>query len=78
MMYICITINDNTMTTLITPSIEKRATELMLTGIEPLQAVKQALIDEMNFIGELINSSNGLTERGKIASDYLFQRYDRK
>lgn len=66
------------MKNLITPSIEKRATELMLTGMEPLQAVKQALIDEMNFIGELINSSNGLTERGKIASEFLFNRYNSK
>lgn len=59
------------MSNFITPSIEKRASELMLSGMEPIQAVKQALIDEMNLIGSLITSSNQLTERGQIASDFL-------
>lgn len=66
------------MTKLITPSIEKRASELMLNGMEPVQAVKQALIDEIDLIGSLINSSNHLTQRGQIASGYLFEKYNSK
>lgn len=64
------------MKNLLTPSIEKRATELMLSGIEVMDAVKQALIEETNMIGSLITSSNRLTERGRIASDVLFNRYN--
>lgn len=63
------------MTNFITPSIELRATELMLKGMEPIEAVKQALVDEMNLIGSLMTSSNKVSKRGRITSDYLLNRY---
>lgn len=62
-------------TNILPASIEFRAIELILKGTDPIEAVKQALIDETNMIGSLINSNSKLSERGKIASDYLFNRY---
>jgi hypothetical protein len=64
------------MKTLLTPSIEKRATELMLSGVEVMEAIKTALIEESNMIGSLITSGNRLTERGKIARDEMFNRFN--
>lgn len=66
------------MKNLLSPSIEKRATELMLSGVEVMDAVKQALIEETNMIGSLITSSSRLTERGQIASAEMFNRYNLK
>lgn len=63
------------MKNLLTPSIEKRASELMLTGMDAIEAVKTALIDEMNMIGSLIEGSHTFTERGLIARDEIFKRY---
>lgn len=60
---------------LIPINIEKRAIELILNGVDPVDALKQSLIDECNLIGSLITSANQLTERGKIASEYLLSRY---
>ena len=66
-------------TSTISPSIERRAMDLIqYKGMEPLEAVKQALIDEMDFIGDLTNGGTALSERGKIAADYLFERYNEK
>ena len=76
----CITFDhtkkQNDMTTLLTPSTEKRATELMLSGVEVMEAIKIALIEETNMIGSLITSGNRLTERGKIARDEMFNRFN--
>ena len=63
------------MKNLLSPSIEKRATELMLSGVEVMEAVKQALIEETNMIGSLITSGNQLTERGQIASNRVFNNF---
>ena len=63
------------MKNLLTPSIEKRATELMLNGLNPIEAVKQALVDENNLIGSLIDSANNLSDRGVMASNFLFKKY---
>jgi hypothetical protein len=73
--YIYVIINSKTMTNLIPASIEFRAAELMLKGMDPIEAVKQALIDEMNLIGSLVTSSNKVSKRGRIASEYLLNRY---
>ena len=61
---------------MIPSTIEKRAIELMLNGMDVIAALKQAIIDEQNLIGSLINSSNQLTDRGQIASNHLFERYN--
>ena len=50
----------------------------MSQGMDAIEAVKQALIEETNFIGSLINSSSKLTSRGQIAADYTFNRVCRK
>lgn len=55
---------------MLSESITFRALELIKSGFEPIQAVKQALIDETNFLGTLVNGSH-LSERGKIASEHL-------
>ena len=59
-------------------SIEFRALNFMSQGMDAIEAVKQALIEETNFIGSLINSSSKLTSRGQIAADYTFNRVCRK
>jgi len=62
------------MKNLITPSIEKRALELIANGMDVLEAVKTALIDETNILGSLIDGQN-FTEKGKVARDYVFNNY---
>jgi len=68
-------LKQTTMTNLLTPSIELRATELMLKGMDPLEAVMKALIDEIDFMGEILKPSS---ERGKLAKDYLFKKVCKK
>lgn len=42
------------MKNLLSKSIEERAINLMLTGVDAIQAVKQAIIEEQKFIEEMI------------------------
>ena len=63
------------MKNLITPSIEKRALELIANGMDILEAVKTALIDETNMIGSLLDGSSRLTEKGEIAKDKCFDSF---
>ncbi len=45
-------------------SIEERAINLMLNGVEAIAAVKQAIIEENNLIAEMLEQT---TERSKKA-----------
>lgn len=65
------------MENLLSPSVELRALELINKGVDVVEAVKQALINETNMIGSLINSNSRLSERGKVASEHLFNRYNK-
>ena len=53
---------------MITKSIEERAINLMLTGIDAVEAVKQAIIEEQNLIEEMIAQN---TERSKQAKKQI-------
>lgn len=41
----------------ISATIEERAIQLILQGIDPLDAISQAITDENNLIGELIENT---------------------
>lgn len=56
----------------ISASVELRATEYILKGMDILEAVKQALVDEIDFASELVS---GRSDRSKVAKDYLFNRH---
>ena len=58
------------MTNLLTPSIELRATEYMLKGMDALEAVGQALRDEIELGAEMVA---GRTERAKLAKERMFE-----
>ena len=62
---------------MLSESVTKRALELVSEGMEIMQAIKQAIIDDTNFIGTLLKGSQ-LSERGQIASCYLFEKYNSK
>ena len=47
-------IKTNTMENLLSKSIEERAINLIVTGVEPLEAVKLAIIEEQKFITEML------------------------
>lgn len=53
---VCIFVKQNTkkMENLLSKSIEERAINLMLTGVDAIQAVKQAIQEEQKFIEEMI------------------------
>ena len=53
---------------MITKSIEERAINLMLTGIDAVEAVKQAIIEEQKLIEEMIAQN---TERSKQAKKQI-------
>jgi len=63
------------MKNLLPTSIEKRALDLIATGTDIIEAIKQALIEEQNMIGSLLDGSSNLTSRGEIARDEMFERY---
>lgn len=62
---------------MLSESVTKRALELIENGFDIIDAVKQAIIDDTNFIGTLLKGSE-LSERGKIANNYLFEKYNNK
>ena len=47
-------IKTNDMENLLSKSIEERAINLIVTGVEPLEAVKLAIIEEQKFITEML------------------------
>ena len=56
------------MKNLLSKSIEERAINLIIKGIEPLEAVKLAIIEEQKLISELLDQT---TERSKKAKATL-------
>lgn len=56
------------MENLLSKSIEERAINLMLTGVDAIQAVKQAIIEEQKFIEEMIAQQ---TERSVKAKNQI-------
>ena len=56
------------MKNLLSKSIEERAINLIIKGIEPLEAVKLAIIEEQKLISELLEQT---TERSKKAKAIL-------
>lgn len=55
-----------------------RATDLTISGMDAIEAMKQALLEEMNFLGSLCDGSR-LSRRGQVAADYLAPRvYDKQ
>lgn len=46
----------------ISATIEERAIQLILQGIEPLDAINQAITDENNLIGELIANTTSRSQ----------------
>jgi hypothetical protein len=52
------------MRTLLSKSIEERAINLIVKGIEPLEAVKIAIVEEQKLISEMLEQT---TERSKKA-----------
>ncbi len=56
------------MTNLLSKSIEERAIKLMITGVDAIEAVKQAIIEENNFITEMLEQK---TERSVKARKQL-------
>lgn len=56
------------MENLLSKSIEERAINLMLTGVDAIQAVKQAIQEEQKFIEEMIAQQ---TERSVKAKNQI-------
>tara|TARA_R110000868_G_scaffold113626_1_gene304736 strand:- start:230 stop:460 length:231 start_codon:yes stop_codon:yes gene_type:complete len=56
------------METLLSKSIEERAINLMIKGIDAIEAVKQAIIEEQKFIEEMIAQQ---TERSVKAKNQI-------
>jgi hypothetical protein len=56
------------METLLSKSIEERAINLMINGIDAIEAVKQAIIEEQKFIEEMIAQQ---TERSVKAKNQI-------
>ncbi len=56
------------METLLSKSIEERTINLMINGMDAIQAVKQAIIEEQKFIEEMITQQ---TERSVKAKNQI-------
>ena len=56
------------METLLSKSIEERAIKLVINGIDAIEAVKQAIIEEQKFIEEMIAQQ---TERSVKAKNQI-------
>jgi hypothetical protein len=56
------------MKTLLSKSIEERAINLMINGMDAIEAVKQAIIEEQKFIEEMIAQQ---TERSVKAKNQI-------
>ena len=56
------------MRTLLSKSIEERAINLIVKGIEPLEAVKIAIVEEQKLISEMLEQT---TERSKKAKNTI-------
>lgn len=56
------------MKNLISKSVEERAINLILKGVDPIEAVKQALIEDSKFAEEMIAQT---TERSKKAKSQI-------
>jgi hypothetical protein len=56
------------MKTLLSKSIEERAIKLMINGMDAIEAVKQAIIEEQKFIEEMIAQQ---TERSVKAKNQI-------
>ena len=52
----------------ISKSVEERAINLIINGVDPIEAVKQAIIEEQNLIEEMIAQN---TERSKQAKNQI-------
>jgi hypothetical protein len=74
-MYICTT-KTNNMENFLNKSTEKRALDLIIEkGLNPLDAVKQALTEEMELINSMFNATgNKLSERGQLVCDRMMNR----
>jgi hypothetical protein len=64
------------MKNLLSKSTEKRALDLIIEkGLNPLDAVKQALAEEMELINSMFNATgNKLSERGQLVCDRMMNR----
>jgi hypothetical protein len=56
----------------ISPSVEFRATDFILKGMDVIEAVKQALIDDIEFACEMASCKSS---RAIMAREYLFNRH---
>jgi hypothetical protein len=62
------TIKNKTMKAQLSKSVEERAIKLIIEGIEVLEAIKLAIIEEQNLIEEMIAQK---TERSKQAKNQI-------
>ena len=53
------------MKNLLSNSIEERAINLIITGVEPLEAVKLAIIEEQKFITEMLEQRTERSVKAK-------------
>lgn len=60
--------NTNKMENLLSKSVEERAINFIINGVEPLEAVKLAIIEEQKLISEMLEQT---TERSKKAKQQL-------
>ena len=67
-MYICTQITTKKIEIMLTSTVEKRAFNLIQNGVEVLEAVKQAIIEENKFISEMLEQT---TERSKKAKNTI-------
>ena len=58
----------NKMENLLSKSVEERAINFIINGVEPLEAVKLAIIEEQKLISEMLEQT---TERSKKAKQQL-------
>jgi hypothetical protein len=56
------------MTTLLSKSIEEQAIKLIISGVDPIEAVKQSIQNEQKLIAEMIQQT---TERSKKAKQTI-------
>ena len=74
-MYICIR-KTNNMENLLSKSTEERALSLIVEkGLTPLDAVKQALTEEMDLMNSMFNATGvQLSDRGQMVCDRMMNR----
>lgn len=52
-------------TEILTKSIEERAINLMISGVEAIEAVRQAIIEEQKLISEMIEQRTQRSQKAK-------------